>query len=58
MTLYCIKFLMFTKNNNIKLNREIDRKNNINFFFVILFFKMQKDKKQNNDAFIKLRGLW
>ena len=49
---------MFTKNNNIKLNREIDRKNNINFFFVILFFKMQKDKKQNNDAFIKLRGLW
>ena len=32
MTLYCIKLLMFTKNNNIKLNREIDRKSNINFF--------------------------
>ena len=45
MTLYCIKFLMFTKNNNIKLNREIDRKNNINFFYSFKKF-VTIDKKE------------
>ena len=24
MNLYCIRYLMFTKNNNIKLKREVD----------------------------------
>ena len=28
MNLFCIKCLMFTKNNNIRLKREIDEKNN------------------------------
>ena len=56
MNLYCIKCLIFTKNNNIKVKHEIDRK--INIYFCCNDYSFQKfatiDKEGLSDL---LKGL-
>ena len=39
MNLYCIKYLMFTKNRNIKIKREIDQKINLYSRCIDYYFK-------------------